>query len=235
MRLIILNKKALYLILIILLLSIVVPVIAINRIKTEDVFNENLYYQGTKDEKIISFACNIDWGNEYIDDMLQIFKENNIKITFFPTGRWAENNIELLKTIDIEGHEIGNHGYNHLDYDTLSYEKNYEEIEKAHMIIKDIIGKSPIYFAPPSGAYNDYTLEAARDLNYKVILWSIDTIDWRKDSVKEVIIKRVIDKIHNSAIILMHPTNETVKALPEIIDFLFEKKYKIGTISDVIY
>lgn len=234
MRLLILNKKALYLIIIILLLVIVIPVIVLNIFKTEDVFKEEIYYQGTKDEKVIAFACNVDWGNEYIGEMLKIFKDNNIRITFFPTGKWAENNKELLELIYEEGHEIGNHGYSHLDYNTLSYDRNYEEIEKAHKIIKDIIEEEPKYFAPPSGAYNDYTIEAAKDLNYKVILWSIDTIDWRKDSVKDVIVKRVKDKIHNSAIILMHPTKETNKALPEIIDYLFKKEYKIGTISDVI-
>ena len=234
MRLLILNKKALYLIIIILLLVIVIPVIVLNIFKTEDVFKEEIYYQGTKDEKVIAFACNVDWGNEYIGEMLKIFKDNNIKITFFPTGKWAENNKELLELIYEEGHEIGNHGYSHLDYNTLSYDRNYEEIEKAHKIIKDIIEEEPKYFAPPSGGYNDYTIEAAKDLNYKVILWSIDTIDWRKDSVKDVIVKRVKDKIHNSAIILMHPTKETNKALPEIIDYLFKKEYKIGTISDVI-
>ena len=234
MRLLILNKKTLYLILIVLILVIVVPIMVLNRLKTENVFKEDIYYQGTKDEKTIAFACNIDWGNEHIGEMLEIFKKNNIKITFFPTGRWAEKNPELLQTIHSGGHEIGNHGYNHLDYDTLSFEKNYEEIEKAHISLKDIVGEAPKYFAPPSGAYNDYTIEAAQKLNYKVILWSIDTVDWRDDSVKDVIVKRIKDKIHNSAIILMHPTAETNKALPEIIDFLFEKGYKIGTISDVI-
>lgn len=47
-------------------------------------FKEEIYYQGTKDEKVIAFACNVDWGgNEYIGEMLKIFKDNNIKITFF--------------------------------------------------------------------------------------------------------------------------------------------------------
>lgn len=67
-----------------------------------------------------------------------------------------------------------------------------------------------------------------------VILWSVDTIDWRNDSTKELIIERVIKNIENSSIVLMHPTENTVKALPEIIKYLFENNYKIGTISDVI-
>lgn len=140
----------------------------------------------------------------------------------------------MLKAIYKSGHQIGNHGYRHIDYDKLSYEGNREEILKAHNIVYDILGVEPIYFAPPSGAYNDNTVKAAKDLNYDIIMWSVDTIDWREDSTKEKIINRVVSKIHDSAIVLMHPTKETVKSLPEIISYLFEKGYKIGTISDVI-
>lgn len=234
MKLIILNKKTLYLILIVLVLVFVCLFLFIKLNMTKDVFQEDIYYQGTKDEKVVAFACNIDWGLEYIDDMLDIFHENNIKITFFPTGKWAENNSSVIKDIFRKGHEIGNHGYNHLDYDKLNLEQNKEEILKSHKILKEIIEEDPIYFALPSGAFNDYTIEASKALNYKLILWSIDTIDWRNDSHKELIKTRVIDKIHNSAIVLMHPTEETVKALPDIIDFLLENDYKVGTISDVL-
>lgn len=234
MRLLILNKKALYLILIVLILLIIVPIIILNGMKVQDVFKEEIFYQGIKDEKIVAFACNVDWGNEYIEEMLDIFKKYDIKITYFPTGKWAEKNPDILKLIDAQGHEIGNHGYNHIDYNKLSFKQNYEEIQKSDLIIKDIINKELRYFAPPSGAFNDNTLEAAKQLNYKVIMWSVDTIDWRQDSVKEVIVNRVIDKIHNSAIVLMHPTKETNKALPEIIEHLLANGYKIGGIGDVL-
>ena len=234
MKMVIMNKNTLILILIVITLLLGFIFFLLVNSKTKDVFNEDIFYKGTKDEKVVAFACNIDWGNEYIPDMLKIFKDNNIRISFFPTGRWAKDNLELIKLIDKDNHEIGNHGYNHVDYNKLSYDKNKEEILKAHNVLKDITGKSPIYFAPPSGAFNDNTIKAANDLGYKLILWSIDTIDWRKDSTKDIIINRVVSKVHNSAIVLMHPTEETVKALPEIINSLFKKGYKIGTIDDVI-
>ena len=151
----------------------------------------------------------------------------------FVTGRWAEKHGEILKSIYEAGHEIGNHGYNHIDYDKLSYEKNKEEIEKAHNIIKDVINVDSKYFAPPSGAFNDNTIRASKDLGYELIMWSIDTIDWRKDSTKDIIIRRVTEKIHKGAIVPMHPTEETVKALPEIINYI-NKLDKIGRISDII-
>ncbi|MBU5314276.1 polysaccharide deacetylase family protein [Tissierella carlieri] len=234
MRLVVINKKTLLTILIVLILAIIALGISVVYNKSEETFNSDVYYQGNIDDKIIAFACNVDWGNEHIPNMLQIFKDNDIKITYFVTGQWAEKNKDILKTIYDNKHEIGNHGYSHKDYDKLSYDRNKEEILKAHNIIKETLNIDSKYFAPPSGAYNDNTIKAAKDLGYELIMWSIDTIDWRKDSTKNVIIERVTSKAHNSAIVLMHPTEETVKALPEIIKYLYQNGYKIGTISDVI-
>ena len=234
MRILIVNKKVASILLLIILIIIVVGIYFSFYNRVDETFKMDIYHKGNVDDKVISFACNVDWGNEYIQPMLEIFSVNDINITFFVTGTWAKKNPELLKTMYEAGHQIGNHGYRHIDYDKLSYEGNREEILKAHNIIYDILGIEPEYFAPPSGAYNDNTLKAAKDLNYDVIMWTIDTIDWREDSTKDKIINRVISKIDNSAIVLMHPTKETVKSLPEIISFLYKKGYKIGTISDVI-
>lgn len=234
MRILIVNKKTLYTLLVIIAIVVIVAIYMFFYYRVDETFNMDIYYKGNVDENIVAFACNVDWGNEYIEPMLKIFKEEDIKISYFVTGVWAESNPELLKTIYNHGHEIGNHGYKHIDYDKLDYNRNKEEILKAHNVIKNILEIEPIYFAPPSGAYNDNTIKAAKDLNYDIIMWSIDTIDWRQDSNKEKIIDRVISKIHNSAIVLMHPTEETVKALPEIILYLFNKGYKIGTINDIV-
>lgn len=234
MKLFIVSKKTLFTIIVIVILIVLSLFMWSIYNRTQEIFNQDVYYKGDLDEKIVAFACNVDWGTEEIPKMLKIFEDNNINISYFVTGKWAEKNEDMLREIHNSGHEIGNHGYQHIDYDKLDYESNKNEISKAHNIIKETINLEPRYFAPPSGAYNDNTVKAAKDLNYKLIMWSIDTIDWRQDSTKDVIIKRVTDKIHDSAIILMHPKEETVKALPEIIDFLNKNGYKIGKINDVI-
>jgi probable sporulation protein (polysaccharide deacetylase family) len=234
MKIVLVKKKTLY-ILIIIFVALMIGYIGIKLYnRAEETFNIDVYYKGNVDDKIVAFACNVDWGNEYIQPMLNILSENNIKITFFVTGRWAEKNPDLLKAIYDEGHEIGNHGYEHLEYDKLNYEKNREQILTAHEIIKKILGIESKFFAPPAGAYNEYTVKAAKDIGYEIIMWSIDTIDWREDSNKDVIVNRIRGKLHNSAIVLMHPTAETVKALPEIISYILDNGYKIGTIGDVV-
>lgn len=82
MRLIIINKKALLLFFIVLVLIILTIIVTLVYNRVEETFNPDVYYQGNTDEKILAFACNVDWGNEYIPKMLKIFEDNNIKITF---------------------------------------------------------------------------------------------------------------------------------------------------------
>lgn len=186
-------------------------------------------------ERFIAFAMNVDWGNEVIPGILQILKEKNVKITFFVTGRWAKEYPELFQRIVDEGHEIGSHGYHHLNYSDLNQAQNEEQIIMAEKAIMKHTSKKPVYFAPPSGAYNESTLKAADRLGYETILWSIDTIDWRKGSTEGVILQRVLDKASlGGGIVLMHPMPETAKALPKLIDRLREKGLEVGGVTDIL-
>jgi peptidoglycan/xylan/chitin deacetylase (PgdA/CDA1 family) len=82
-------------------------------------------------------------------------------------------------------------------------------------------------FAPPAGDYDETTIELCRSLGYKMAFWSTDTIDWRQGSTADVIKSRVLKKRLNGAIVLMHPKEETVKALPELIEKIREQKIDI--------
>ncbi len=235
MKIVYLKKQVVYVILIIIITIIFLGLLGL-RIKNRDseTFVSDLYYNGNIDKKIIAFACNVDWGEEYIPYLLDVLEEENIFITFFVTGKWAEKNSLLLMEIHSRGHEIGNHGYFHKDYGKLNYEQNKEQIEKCHNIIYNALNVDCKYFAPPSGSFNDNTIKAANDLNYDIIMWSIDTIDWRKDTTETMIVERILSKAHNSAIVLMHPTENTIKALPNVIKTLKNDGYFIGKISNVI-
>lgn len=68
MKLLILNRKALFLILILLILAIIIPIMVLNYGRSKDVFMQDIFYEGTNDEKIISFACNIDWGKNIFQE-----------------------------------------------------------------------------------------------------------------------------------------------------------------------
>lgn len=100
-------------------------------------------------------------------------------------------------------------------------------------MIKELTGVKTKLYAPPYGEYNNTVLAAAAEAGYKTIMWSIDTIDWQKPA-HAVIINRVMKKLHNGAIILLHPTETTVKALPELIQKITEKGYIITNVSEIL-
>ena len=166
-------------------------------------------------------------------DMLQTLAANNIHITFFIGGSWAKKYPELLADMAAKGHELGNHTYTHPHPNAISKEKNKEQIQKTEDLVKEITGVKTTLYAPPYGEYNDMVLSAANELGYTSIMWSIDTIDWKRPPA-DVLKSRVTKKLHNGAIILMHPTEPTAKALPALIKEINQAGYTISTVSDIL-
>lgn len=191
------------------------------------------YYQGEKGKNAVAFAMNVDWGTEYIPDILSLFEEKDIKITFFLTGRWCQENPDTAKAIYSQGMEIGNHGLKHKSPNAMSYEENKADIQEAEAIINNTLGIKTMLFAPASGEIQEQVLKAATELGYKTILWSADTIDWQKPE-PDVMTQRVLDKAEDGAIVLMHPTENTLTALPQMIEGLKEKGLEIVPVSTLL-
>ena len=195
------------------------------------------YTQGTKKNSgYVALTCNIDlgWEDEYVISILETLKNENVHITFNVTGKWAEKNKDLLLKIKNEGHEIGNHGYKHLDYANLSYDENYEQISTSKKIIEEALGEETKFFQAPAGSFGSNTVKAAESLNYICFKWDVDTIDWQDKDNPEKIIERVKNKnIVDGSIFLMHPTDATTKCLDDIIQIIRDKNLKPGRLSDV--
>lgn len=194
---------------------------------------EEPIYQGNTGQKVVALCFNVDWGEEYIPDLLKILKNEDASATFFLTGKWAEKFPDLAKKIKSQGHCIGNHGYQHAHLNNLSPAGVRDEISQAEDIIKKATGEKPALFAPPFGEFNSTVQQVTADLGYKLIMWSIDTIDWQRPDAA-TIANRVLPRIHNDAIILMHPTQPTVEALPQILKELGTEGYRFVTVSDII-
>ena len=195
------------------------------------------YTQGTKKNSgYVALTCNIElgWEDEYVISILETLKNENVHITFNVTGKWAEKNKDLLLKIKNEGHEIGNHGYKHLDYANLSYDENYEQISTSKKIIEEALGEETKFFQAPAGSFGSNTVKAAESLNYICFKWDVDTIDWQDKDNPEKIIERVKNKnIVDGSIVLMHPTDATTKCLDDIIQIIRDKNLKPGRLSDV--
>ncbi len=191
---------------------------------------KGVYYSGDEESNNVSLMINVYWGDEYINDMLDILKEKNVQATFFLGGTWATNNEETILRMVEDGHELANHGYSHKDCDKLSKEQVTDEITKTHKIVKSYTGKDMTLFMPASGAYDEATVEVASSLKYKTIMWSKDTIDWR-DQDKNLIVQRATKDGKGGDLILMHPTLETKNALSEIIEYYQYNNFSLTTVS----
>ncbi|KAB2337559.1 polysaccharide deacetylase family protein [Cytobacillus depressus] len=190
-------------------------------------------YKGHPEKQMVSFIINVAWGNEYLPDMLATLKKHNVSASFFVEGRWAQNNPELAKMIESAGHEIGNHSYTHPNMGTISSSKIREEIRKTNEVIKAITDKPVQWFGPPSGSYRDETVQIAAEEKLGTVMWTVDTVDWKKPS-PEQLLNRVLSKVHNGALILMHPTDPTAKSLDQLIIQLKQKNLQIGTVSELL-
>ena len=245
MIMMVLNKcKLKKLIIFILIILLVIGGITLTIKKNQSIPSINIldlakapYTQGTKKNSgYVALTCNVDlgWEDEYVISILETLKKENVYITFNVTGKWAENKKNLLMKIKKEGHEIGNHGYKHLDYANLSYDDNYNQIKTSKKIIEDVIGEETKFFQAPAGSFGSNTVKAAERLNYICFKWDVDTIDWQDRDNPQKIIERVKNKnIVDGSIILMHPTDATTKCIDDIIQIIKDKNLKPGRLIDV--
>ncbi len=202
----------------------------IPRQQTTAVFSP--YYRGDEKSGRVAIMVNVYEGSDKVEKILEILDKTDVTCTFFVGGVWAEKNAELLKKMATYA-EIGNHGYLHRDHAKISEQGNKEEILLCHRLVRRIAGIEMTLFAPPSGSFSQTTLDVCKENGYKVIMWSKDTIDWR-DHDRDVIYKRATSDVKSGDLILMHPTEETVRALPKIIAFYKENGLLPSTVGDVI-
>lgn len=175
-----------------------------------------VYDRGTK--QAVSLMINVYWGTDIVEGMLDLFQEQGVRVTFFVGGCWADDNVPTVRRMAEEGHEVGSHGYFHREHDKLSFRENVEEIGTSIEFLSLVTGKPVSLFAPPSGAYSGDTLRAAESLGLKTVLWSRDTVDWRDKDVS-LCYTRATKDISGGELILMHPMEHTLKALPKILQY----------------
>lgn len=192
-----------------------------------------IYYVDRQD-KVVSISFDAAWGNEQTQTLLDILKRYDVKSTFFLVGQWVDNYPESVKAIADAGHDVGNHSNSHPQMSQLSTSKMTDEISTCNDKIKQITGKAPTLFRPPYGDYNNAVVNAVRDMNMYCIQWDVDSLDW-KDPTAQDMTNRVLSKIKNGSIILMHNgAKNTPEALPMIIEGILAKGYKIVPISEIL-
>ena len=169
---------------------------------------------------------------DYTELLLDGLKERGVSATFFLLGKEVERYPQIVKEIYQAGHLIGTHSYEHVNLSNLNDGAAIEQVDKTNAAIHEITGEYPEYIRPPFGCWKcnlDYETKMIE------VLWDVDPLDW-KTSNSDVIAKRVIDKVEEDDIILLHDASESsVKAAFKIIDELEREGYTFVTVEEILF
>lgn len=167
-------------------------------------------------------------------EILQTLKEHDIKATFFMLGSQVEKYPDTAAQVAREGHEIGNHTYHHPNLRKQPYAEMMEEVRKTNEKIEQATGVTPELFRPPYGIYTNEVLDYAGASGYSMVLWSVDSLDWKSRNA-EAIHKVVTQQIANESIVLLHDIHATTaEALPALIHTLKKEGYSFLTVSELL-
>ena len=161
---------------------------------------------------------------------LDLLKKYNAKGTFFMVGHAVEGNEDIIKRVIAEGHQIGNHSWDHPVLTKISLEKAKSQINDTTAALKKASGLDVHIMRPPYGAINGAT-QAAVDQSF--ILWDVDTLDWKNRNTASIM--KEVRKAQPGSIILMHDVHQTtIDALPLILQYLTEQGFEMVTIEELM-
>ena len=203
-----------------------------------------LYHQGAGGEHQVAITFDDGPDPRWTPQILDILKAANVKAAFFLVGVNAERYPGLVRRIVDEGHEIGNHTYYHPNLALCWPEHIRLELNATQLLLETITGRATTLFRPPYAADTSPTqlseltpLKIAEDLNYLVVLESIDPQDWAKPGA-DIIVQRVKQQRRDGSIILLHDAggdrSQTVEALPRILDWLHTRGDTVVPLSTLL-
>ncbi len=190
-----------------------------------------------KEEKVLYLTFDAGYENGNVEKTVQILKENDVKGAFFVLKHFVQANPDLCRTIKENGNMICNHTSSHACLPNLSKEQIKNEILGLESYVRETMGiEMDRYFRPPEGAYSESSLAAVEEIGYKTVFWSLAWADWDNNNQKspEYAMEKLLTRVHDGAVILLHPTSETnCKILPEFIRTMKQKGYRFATLEEL--
>ncbi len=167
---------------------------------------------------------------------LDILKQFDAKATFFCIGKNVEEHPEIFNNIITDGHAIGNHTYNHLKGWKTKKDDYVNNILKTQKVLFNQKSKSVGLFRPPYGQIKPIQIKELSQLGFKIIMWSVLSIDYDITVSKEKCLKNVIDNTSPGDIVVFHDSIKASKnlqyALPKVLEYFSEKGYVFKRIPE---
>ncbi|MFA5119464.1 MAG: polysaccharide deacetylase family protein [Candidatus Omnitrophota bacterium] len=200
-----------------------------------------VYWHGATTERKIALTFD-DGPSQDTVRILEELKNRKVKATFFVIGKNVEKYPEIFERIVADGHAIGNHSYSHPDMFMEEPAMIRRQIRNTESAVRERCGQELYLFRPPYGVENSWLFREAGKHGYTIVKWSVSGFDWEIKNA-EAIARRVIDKVKNGSIIILHDGRRlkqriscqpTIDALPKIITSLEAKGYQFVTVPDLL-
>lgn len=196
-----------------------------------------IYAHGEAGQRRVALTFDDGPHEVFTPHILDILEKEEVNATFFVVGKNAETYPELIDRIIDDGHEIGNHTFEHTYLKGLDRTRQTREIELCDDELFYHSEYNSHLLRPPGGLYDDNVLDICAERGYAIVIWSIDTRDWAGTSAEEIA-KTVLDNIEDGAIILMHDYNRrgshTVEAVSYLVPEIKKLGYSFVTVSELI-
>ena len=195
----------------------------------------NAAYLGDTTQKVIYLTFDAGYENGCTAQILDVLKKHGVSAAFFLVGNYIEQNPEMVKRMVAEGHTVGNHTYHHYDMSKIGDMDSFRrELEDLEQLFTATTGQTmQKFYRPPQGIYSEENLKMAQQLGYRTVFWSLAYVDWLNDKqpTSEQAFSKLIPRIHNGAVVLLHSTSKTNAA---ILDDLLTRWEELGYRFDTL-
>jgi peptidoglycan/xylan/chitin deacetylase (PgdA/CDA1 family) len=189
-----------------------------------------LVTHGPRERPVLALTFD-DGPSDYTEGFLDVLRDKGVPGTFFVIGQQVPGREATLRRMLAEGHEIGDHTINHVEY------PGHSQIAGAASLIHGATHFRPCLFRPPGGAVNATVIATAGSLGMTTVNWDVDPFDWQNPG-SGAVYSRIVGAAHSGSIVLMHdgggPRGGTLAALPSIIDTLRGRGYRFATVSELL-
>ena len=167
----------------------------------------------------------------YTVKLLDGLKKRGVKATFFLLGSEVEQYPEIVEAIHENGHLIGVHSYEHVNFGQIGDAAAVEQIDRTQEAIYDVTGEYAGYIRPPYGCWKK---ELDTEVPMIEVLWDVDPLDWATTDA-DTVVQRILSDVEDGSVILLHDASESsVQAALTTIDILQEQEYEFVTVEDLL-
>ena len=176
-------------------------------------------------------ALTFDDGPSRANDgkILETLQKYGAHATFFVLGDRARVDGDILQMYLAAGCEIGSHSWNHPQ---LKWNKVERQLSKTNKMVSNLTGGYQIRLLRPP--YGSISKTMRKKLDMPMILWSLDTLDWKTRNTKKIF-REVRKEVKDGDIILMHDIySTTADAVEKVVPWLQNKGYDVLTVSELM-